>query len=79
MLERAQKSTTKMTGEIEQLFCVEKLNRLELEGRSLRGDNRNIYKILKSADKVGKALFFPKHRIYKKLLQMSALRCRDPS
>lgn len=60
MFEREQRSTTKMIEEMEQLFCVERLNRLELEGRCLRGDKGKIYKFLERVDKAGEELFFPK-------------------
>lgn len=49
-----------MIEEMEQLFCVERLNRLELEGRCLRGDKGKIYKFLERVDKAGEELFFPK-------------------
>lgn len=44
----------------DQMFCVEGLNRLELEEGCLRTEERKIYKILKRADKVDKELFLPK-------------------
>jgi len=36
-----------MIEEMEQLFCLEKLNRLELEGKCLKGGKGNIHKIPK--------------------------------
>lgn len=58
-MERAQRSTTKMIEEMEQLFCAKRLSSFELEERCLRGDHRKIYKTLKRADRVGEGLFFP--------------------
>lgn len=61
LLERAQRTTTKMVEEMEQMYCVERLNRLGLERQCLRGDKiyKKIYKILKRADNVGEELFYP--------------------
>lgn len=57
---KVKRNTTETAEEMDQMFCAERLNRLELEEECLRTEKRKIYKILKRADKVGKELFSPK-------------------